>query len=72
MIHYLYRDDLLKLKNLSDEAKFLVLNNVSTLGGLATDAERPERKISELCTERNEYRNMIRRIGTPAEGKGSP
>ncbi len=41
MIHYLYRDDLLKLKNLSDEAKFLVLNNVSTLGGLATDAERP-------------------------------
>lgn len=68
-IHYLYRDDLLKLKNLSDEAKFLVLNNVNTLEDLLQMRSGLERKISELCTERNEYRNMIRRIGTPAEGK---
>lgn len=58
-----------ELKNLSEEAKLLVLNNVSTMEDLLQMRSGLEGKISELCTERNEYRNMIRRIGTPAEGK---
>ena len=66
-IHYLYRDDLLRLKNISDEANLLCENDIGTKAQLLNLKEHFEREIQRAAEKRNCYRNEIRRVGKTEE-----
>lgn len=63
-VHYLYRDDLLKMEQISAEAKLLVRENIFTEQELASYKEQVQEKLLKLSGERKELQNMNRRVGT--------
>ncbi len=60
-VHYLYRDDLLKLKNITDETRFLCRNQVETKAQLLLLRDEIMQRIDKLSEKRDEYRICIRR-----------
>lgn len=69
-IHYIYRDDLLKLKNITDEAHLLCTQGIEDKKQLDAYKKRLESNIEALCEERKQLNNVIRR-STVSENKKS-
>lgn len=67
-IHYIYRDDLLKLKNITDEAHLLCTQGIEDKKQLDAYKKRLESNIEALCEERKQLNNVIRR-STVSENK---
>lgn len=63
-VHYLYRDDLLKMEQISAEAKLLVRENISTEQELEVYKERVQERLQSRLGERRTLQNLNRRVGT--------
>lgn len=57
-VHYIYRDDLLKMERIVEEAKFLVKENISTLDELKGYEDKLTEKLNERLTERKKIYNQ--------------
>ena len=68
-VHYLYRDDLLKLNNITAEARLLCTNRIESAEALFVYEKKLEREVKDLCTERKKLYNEKRRAGLTAEEK---
>lgn len=62
-VHYLLRDDLLKLNQISEETKLLCQENIQTGKQLFSYKESLAKQLTDLDTQRNDLRNLIRRVG---------
>ncbi len=62
-VHYLYRDDLLKMEQISAEAKLLVRENISTEQELEVYKERVQERLQSRLGERRTLQNLNRRVG---------
>lgn len=60
-IHYLLRDDLLKLEHITEEVRFLGENGIETGEQLAGYKKNLTRKMELLTGQRNIHRNVLRR-----------
>lgn len=56
-VHYIYRDDLLKMEQISAEAKFLMRENISTMEELKGYERGLTEKLDEKLSERQKYYN---------------
>ena len=61
-LHILLKEDLLKCEQYSEQAKLLSKYHVNTDEDLSLLMEKIDAKISELTADRNDLRNMIRRV----------
>lgn len=61
-LHILLKEDLLKCEQYSEQAKLLSKYHVNTGEDLSMLMEKIEAKITELTADRNDLRNMIRRV----------
>ena len=61
-LHILLKEDLLKCEQYSEQAKLLSKYHVNTYEDLSLLMEKKDAKISELTADRNDLRNMIRRV----------
>lgn len=61
-LHILLKEDLLKCEQYSEQAKLLAKYHVNTGEDLSLLMEKIEAKITELTADRNDLRNMIRRV----------
>ena len=61
-LHILLKEDLLKCEQYSEQAKLLSKYHVNTDEDLSLIMEKIDAKISELTADRNDLRNMIRRV----------
>lgn len=68
-VHYLYRDDLLKLNNITAEARLLCETKIESAEGLFVYEKKLEREVKDLCAERKKLYNEKRRAGLTAEEK---
>ena len=68
-VHYLYRDDLLKLNNITAEARLLCTNQIESAEGLFVYEKKLEREVKDLCVQRKKLYNENRRAGITAEEK---
>ncbi len=68
-VHYLYRDDLLKLNNITAEARLLCTNQIESAEELFAYEKKLESEVKELCVERKKRYNETRRAGLSAEQK---
>lgn len=59
-VYYLYRDDLLKMKQISEEARFLVNNNISKDIELEQTRRKLELRKTEILNHRSFLRNQLR------------
>lgn len=66
-VHYLLRDDLLKLDEITAQVRFLEKHDIVTLEQLAVYKDSAESKMSSLIDERRQLRNKIRRVTTSEE-----
>lgn len=67
-VYYLYRDDLLKLKHITDETSFLCEKKIESAEELFSYKEKTERQVLILCEERSKIYNLLRRQGlSPGE-----
>lgn len=66
-VHYLIREDLRHLDQLTDQAKFLHRHGIDTEEQLETYRTDAERKIERLADERRKLRNEKRRKGVTIE-----
>jgi len=62
-VHYLYRDDLLKMEQISAEAKLLVRESISTEQELEAYKEKVQEKLQNRLGERKALQNLNRRVG---------
>lgn len=62
-VHYLYRDDLLKMEQISAEAKLLVRENISTEQELDAYKKRVQERMQSRLGERRTLQNLNRRVG---------
>lgn len=62
-LHYLLREDLMKLEQYSQEAELLGKNHIDTSGQLFSYTQSVENEIKALTEERKHLRNKIRRKG---------
>ncbi len=60
-VDYRIRDDLLKLESLAEQTRLLCDNNISTMAELLEYKGAENKKISELCEQRQALRNKLRR-----------
>lgn len=67
LVKDVYRDDLLKLHNISAESKLLVENNISSDADLAALKESLQSEIDSLIEQRNTCRKEVRRKGNSQE-----
>lgn len=63
-IHYLYRDDLLKMDQISAEAKLLVRENISTGQELDAYKNQVQEQLQEQLQKRKMLQNQNRRVGS--------
>ena len=68
-VHYLYRDDLLKLNNITAEARLLCETKIESAEGLFVYEKKLEREVKDLCVQRKKLFNENRRAGITAEEK---
>lgn len=68
-VHYLYRDALLKLNNITAEARLLCTNQIESAEELSIYEKKLESEVKELCIERKKLYNEARRAGVTAEEK---
>lgn len=68
-VHYLLRDDLIKLDRITEETRLLSENHIETDEQLFSYENSLKRKMEELDSRRAALRNAVRRKGTPAEDK---
>ena len=68
-VHYLYRDDLLKLNNITAEARLLCETKIESAEELFAYEKKLESEVKELCIERKKRYNENRRAGFSAEKK---
>ena len=68
-VHYLYRDDLLKLNNITAEARLLCTNRIESAEELFAYEKKMESEVKDLCVERKKLYNEKRRAGLTAEEK---
>ena len=68
-VHYLYRDDLLKLNNITAEAWLLCTNQIESAEELFAYEKKLEREVKGLCVQRKKLYNDNRRAGITAEEK---
>ena len=68
-VYYLYRDDLIKLRSISAEARFLAENQIESKEQLAAKKTGNEKLIESLQTKRCELRNMLRHVGMSEKEK---
>ena len=68
-VHYLYRDDLLKLNNITAEARLLCTNQIESAEEIFAYEKKLESEVKELCAERKKRYNETRRAGLTAEEK---
>lgn len=61
-LHTLLREDLLKCEQYSEQAKLLSKYHVNTDEDLSLLMEKIEAKIADLTADRNDLRNVIRRV----------
>lgn len=61
-LHVLLKEDLLKCEQYSEQAKLLSKYHVNTDEDLSILMKKMESKIAELTADRNDLRNMIRRV----------
>ena len=61
-LHVLLKEDLLKCEQYSEQAKLLSKYHVNTDEDLSFLMKKMESKIAELTADRNDLRNMIRRV----------
>lgn len=66
-VNYTYRDDLLKLNNISAESKLLVENNISSDEELKVFIESLQNEMDRLIERRNMFRREERRKGNTPE-----
>ncbi|MGF7002551.1 hypothetical protein M2149_000940 [Lachnospiraceae bacterium PFB1-21] len=66
-LHYLLRDDLIKVDQLSAEFRFLGRHKIGTLGSLGIHKNQAEQRLSALIISRNNLRNKTRRKIPDAE-----
>lgn len=59
-VHYLYRDDLVKMKQISEEAEFLIRHNISTEEALKKYKLHVNLKLDERTVHRTTLRNLVR------------
>lgn len=57
-VHYIYRDDLLKMKQIAEEAKLLMRENISTMDELKGYEEKLTGRLEEKLTERRKIYNQ--------------
>ena len=70
-VHYLYRDDLFKLNNITAEARLLCTNQIESTEELFSYQEKLESEVKELCVQRKQLYNETRRVGLTAEEKSN-
>lgn len=70
-VHYLYRDDLLKLNNITAEARLLCVTRIETAEELFSYQEKLESEVKGLCVQRKQLYNEIRRQGLTSEEKSN-
>ena len=68
-VHYLYRDDLLKLNNITAEARLLCETKIESAEGLFVYEKKLEREVKDLCVQRKKLYKEKRRAGLTAEEK---
>ena len=68
-VHYLYRDDLLKLNNITAEARLLCETKIESAEGLFVYEKKLEREVKDLCVQRKKLYNENRRAGLTTEEK---
>ena len=68
-VHYLYRDDLLKLKNITAESRLLCENKIESAEELFSYQEKLEVEVKDLCVQRKKLYNESRRQGFRPEEK---
>lgn len=68
-VHYLYRDDLLKLNNITAEARLLCETKIESAEELFAYEKKLESEVKDLCVERKKLYNDNRRAGITAEEK---
>ncbi len=68
-VHYLYRDELLKLNNITAEARLLCTNRIESAEELFAYEKKLESEVKDLCVERKKLYNEKRRAGLTAEEK---
>ncbi len=68
-VHYLYRDDLLKLNNITAEARLLCETKIESAEELFSYQEKLEREVKDLCVQRKKLYNESRRQGFRPEEK---
>ena len=68
-IHYLYRDDLLKLHNITAETRLLCENRIESAEELFSYQEKLEREMKNLCAQRKGIYNEFRRRETTPKRK---
>ena len=68
-VHCLYRDDLLKLNNITAEARLLCTNQIESAEGLFVYEKKLEREVKDLCVQRKKLYNENRRAGLTTEEK---
>ena len=68
-IHYLYRDDLLKLHNITAETRLLCENRIESAEELFSYQEKLEREVKNLCAQRKGIYNEFRRRETTPKRK---
>ena len=68
-MHYLYRDDLLKLNNITAEARLLCETKIESAEELFAYEKKLESEVKDLCVERKKRYNETRRAGLSAEQK---
>ena len=61
-LHILLKEDLLKCEQYSEQAKLLSKYHVNTEEDLSFLTEKIENRITELTADRNDLRNIIRRV----------
>ena len=68
-IYYLYRDDLLKLKNITDETRLLCMNKIESTEELFSYRKELEKEVERLCRQRQNIYNAGRRLGVTQQQK---
>ncbi len=68
-VHYLYRDELLKLNNITAEARLLCEAKIESAEELFSYQEKLEREVKDLCVQRKKLYNESRRQGFRPEEK---
>ena len=68
-VHYLYRDDLLKLNNITAEARLLCETKIESAEELFAYEKKMENEVKDLCVQRKKLYNEKRRAGLTAEEK---